>query len=138
MKLIMSFHSESTTNSNDINISYYEKIPKIGENPLIIDFTFHQNFAIFAICLKHQTVYISRLAILSRTERYKRFFRSMYGCQDIWSTRDQVQHHQALQEQCSISPTPFLYLLLVTVAYNVSVFVENSWQDSNESHYHLC
>ena len=53
MKLIMSFHSESTAHSNDINISYFEKIPKIGENPLIIDLVFHQNFAIFAMCSKH-------------------------------------------------------------------------------------
>ena len=53
MKLIMSFHSESTAHSNDINISYYEKIPKIGENPLIIDLAFHRNFAIFAMCSKH-------------------------------------------------------------------------------------
>ena len=47
------FHSESTAHSNDINISYYEEIPKIGENPLIIDLVFHQNFAIFAMCSKH-------------------------------------------------------------------------------------
>ena len=40
------FHSESTAHSNDINISYYEKIPKIGENPLIIDLTFYQNLFI--------------------------------------------------------------------------------------------
>ena len=53
MKLITPFHSESTAHSNDINISYYEKIPKIGENPLIIDLAFHQNFAIFAMCLRH-------------------------------------------------------------------------------------
>ena len=52
-KLITPFHSESTAHSNDINISYYEKIPKIGENPLIIDLVFHQNFAIFAMCSKH-------------------------------------------------------------------------------------
>ena len=48
-KLITSFHSESTVHSNDINILYYEKIPKIGKNPL----TFHPNFAIFAMFLKH-------------------------------------------------------------------------------------
>ena len=36
MKLITPFHSESTVHSNDINISYYEKTPKIGENPLTI------------------------------------------------------------------------------------------------------
>ena len=53
MKLITSFHSESTAHSNDINISYYEKIPKIGENPLIIDLAFHRNFPIFAMCPKH-------------------------------------------------------------------------------------
>ena len=53
MKLITPFHPESTVHSNDINISYYEKIPKIGENPLIIDLAFGQNFAIFAMCLKH-------------------------------------------------------------------------------------
>ena len=52
-ELITPFHSESTAHSNDINISYYEKIPKIGENPLIIDLVFHQNFAIFAMCSKH-------------------------------------------------------------------------------------
>ena len=53
MKLIAPFHSESTVHSNDINISYYEKKPKIGEKPLIIDLAFGQNFAIFAMCLKH-------------------------------------------------------------------------------------
>ena len=52
MKLITPFHSESTTHSNDINISYCEEIPKIGENPLVIDLMFHQNFAIFAMCSK--------------------------------------------------------------------------------------
>ena len=52
-ELIAPFHSESTAHSNDINISYYEKISKIGENPLIIDLAFHQNFAIFAMCSKH-------------------------------------------------------------------------------------
>ena len=50
---ITPFHPQSTTQSNDINISYYEKIPKIGENPLIIDLAFHQNFAIFTMCSKH-------------------------------------------------------------------------------------
>ena len=35
-ELITSFHSESTAHSNDINISYCEKISKIiGENPLL-------------------------------------------------------------------------------------------------------
>ena len=58
-KLITPFHSELTAHSNDINISYYEKIPKIGENALIIDLVFRQNFAIFAMCSKHQTIYIS-------------------------------------------------------------------------------
>ena len=53
MELITSFHSESTAHSNDINISYCQKIPKIGENPLIIDLVFHQKFAIFAMCSKH-------------------------------------------------------------------------------------
>ena len=53
MKLITSFHSESTAHSNDISISYYEEIYKISENPLIIDLAFHQNFAIFAMCSKH-------------------------------------------------------------------------------------
>ena len=52
MKLITPFYSESTTHSNDINISYEEKIPEIGENPLIIDLAFCQNFAIFAMCSK--------------------------------------------------------------------------------------
>ena len=53
MKLIASFHSKSTAHSNDINISYCEKIPKIGENPLIIDLAFHPNFAIFAMYSNH-------------------------------------------------------------------------------------
>ena len=53
MKLITSFHSESTAHSNGINISYYEEICKISENPLILDLAFHQNFAIFAMCSKH-------------------------------------------------------------------------------------
>ena len=52
-KLITSFHSESTVHSNDINISCYKKLLEIGENPLIIDLTFHLNFAIFAMYLKH-------------------------------------------------------------------------------------
>ena len=52
-KLITSFHSESNAHSNDINISYYEKVPKIGENPLIIDLSFHQNLVILAMCSKH-------------------------------------------------------------------------------------
>ena len=49
-ELITPFHSESTAYSNNINISYYEKIPKIGENPLIIDLAFHKNFA---MCSEH-------------------------------------------------------------------------------------
>ena len=35
MKLTTSFHLESTVHSSDINISYREKLPKIGENPLL-------------------------------------------------------------------------------------------------------
>ena len=48
-EVITPFHSESTAHSNDINISYYEEILKIGENPLNIDLVFHQNnyFAVF-------------------------------------------------------------------------------------------
>ena len=53
MKLITPLHSESIAHSSDINISYYLKISKIGENPLIIDLAFYQNFAIFAMCSKH-------------------------------------------------------------------------------------
>ena len=53
MKLITPFHPESTVHSNDINISYYEKIPKIGKNPLIIDLAFHPSFTIFALLSKH-------------------------------------------------------------------------------------
>ena len=53
MKIITSFHSESTAHSNDISISYHEKIPKICENPLIIDLALCPNFAIFAMCSKH-------------------------------------------------------------------------------------
>ena len=49
---ITSFHSESTVHSNDINISYHENIPKIGENPLIIDLVFHRDFCHFCIVLK--------------------------------------------------------------------------------------
>ena len=33
IKLITSLHSESTVHSNDINISYFEKLLKIGEIP---------------------------------------------------------------------------------------------------------
>ena len=40
MKLIASLHSESTGHSNDTNIAYYSKLPKTGENPLIIDWRF--------------------------------------------------------------------------------------------------
>ena len=47
------FHSESIALSNDINFLYYKKLPKIGENALIIDLMFCQNFAIFAMSLKH-------------------------------------------------------------------------------------
>ena len=49
---IIPFHSESTVtvHSNDTNISYCEKTSKIGENPLIIELMFHQNFSIFAMC----------------------------------------------------------------------------------------
>ena len=53
VKIIASLQSESTAHFNNINISYHEKLPKIGENPLIIDVAFHQNLAIFAMCLKH-------------------------------------------------------------------------------------
>ena len=48
-KIITTFHSESTVHSNDINISYCEKTPKIGENPFIIDLAFHQNFSILTV-----------------------------------------------------------------------------------------
>ena len=51
--LFISFYSESNAHSNDITISNCFKIPEIGENPLIIDLVFHQNFAIFAMCSKH-------------------------------------------------------------------------------------
>ena len=60
-----------------------KKIPKIGENPLIIDLAFRQNFTVFAMCSKHKTIHISRLTILSWTEWYKQFCRNMYGCWDI-------------------------------------------------------
>ena len=53
MNAVMPFHSELTVHSNDINISDYVKIPKIDENPLIIDFAFWSKYAIFAMCLKH-------------------------------------------------------------------------------------
>ena len=83
MKLITPSHSESTAHSNDINISHHEKIPKIGENPLIIDLAFRQNFTVFAMCSKHKTIHITRFTILSWTEWYKQLCRSMYGCWDI-------------------------------------------------------
>ena len=57
--MITPFHSELTAHSNDINISSYEKIPKMSENALIIDLVFRQNFAIFVMCSKHQTIHIS-------------------------------------------------------------------------------
>ena len=41
-KLITPFHSESTAHFNNINILSCEKIPKIGENPLIIDLVFDE------------------------------------------------------------------------------------------------
>ena len=65
MKLITLFHSESTAHSNHINISDYDEMPKIDENPLIIDLVFLQNFGIFTKCSKHETIHISRLTILS-------------------------------------------------------------------------
>ena len=46
IKLVMTFHSESTAHSNDINILHCEKILKIGPNSLIIDLALCQNFAI--------------------------------------------------------------------------------------------
>ena len=64
-EVLASFHSESAAHSNDINMSYYEKIPKICENPLIIDLVFHQNVAVFAMCSKYQTIHTNRLTILS-------------------------------------------------------------------------
>ena len=36
-KLITPFHSESTVHSIDINFSYYEKVSKIGKNPLDVE-----------------------------------------------------------------------------------------------------
>ena len=51
-KLITSFHSESTVHSNDISISCYKKLLKIGENPLIIDLPFYANLAVFSKYLK--------------------------------------------------------------------------------------
>ena len=85
-RIIILFHSESTAFSNNISISYWSywwKLSKIGENPFIIDLPFHQNSTIFAMCSKHWTFYISRLAIFSWTEWCKRFCHSMYGCWDI-------------------------------------------------------
>ena len=73
LKLVMWFHSESTAHSNDIDNSYSEKIPKIGKNSLIIDLMFHQIFANFVMCSKHYTIHISRLTILSWTERTNNF-----------------------------------------------------------------
>ena len=49
-ELITPLRSVSSAHYIDINIS---KLPKINENPLIIDLAFHQNFVIFAIFLKH-------------------------------------------------------------------------------------
>ena len=34
-ELLTPFHSESTAHFNDIDISCYEKIPKIGKTPLL-------------------------------------------------------------------------------------------------------
>ena len=59
-----------------------KKYPKLVKNPLK-DLAFHQNFAAFAMSSNHQEIYISRLAVLSWTEWYKRFCHSMYGCWDI-------------------------------------------------------
>ena len=92
MKLITPFHSESNAHSSNSNISFYKKILKIGEIVLRKfwwNLVFHQNFAIFAICPKHWTIDISRLTILSWTEWYKHFHRSLCSCWDIlcnWST----------------------------------------------------
>ena len=50
-ELLTPFHSESTAHSNDINISYYEKISKIGKNPLMcVKLGVKSNFGIFAMC----------------------------------------------------------------------------------------
>ena len=59
MKLIASFHSESTAHSNDINISCYEKISKIGENPLIIDLAFFIKILPFSQCVQNAKQFIS-------------------------------------------------------------------------------
>ena len=58
MKAVTSFHSELTVHSNDINISDYVKIPKIDENPLIIDFAFGQNLP-FLQCAQNTKQFIS-------------------------------------------------------------------------------
>ena len=39
-ELITPVHSGSTAHFNDINIPYYEKIPKIGEIPLLLTWRF--------------------------------------------------------------------------------------------------
>ena len=78
-KLIIPFHSESTALSIDINISYYQEIPEIGENPLVfVDLTFVKIFP-FLQCAQNVKQFISacKLAILNK---YKRFCRSMYSC----------------------------------------------------------
>ena len=67
-----------------ISISHIMKnTQNCWKSPYYIDLVFHQNFAIFAMCSKHQTIHISRLAILSWTEWYEQFCRSMYGSQLI-------------------------------------------------------
>ena len=48
-KIILAFHSESNDYSSNANILYWWKLPKIGENPFIIDLPFYQKFPIFTI-----------------------------------------------------------------------------------------
>ena len=66
-------NSESTAHCNDTNISYCEKLPKISENPLIIDLVFHQNLPFLQYAQNTKQFYISRLAILSWTNGTNNF-----------------------------------------------------------------
>ena len=54
-------------------------------------------FVIFAMCPKHQTIYISRLTILSWTEQYKQFCCSKYNCWVVKVTGYRPHGHVALR-----------------------------------------
>ena len=60
----------------------YPKLVKIWLNTKSIALVFDQDFAIFTLRSKHWTLYISRLTILSWTDRCQQIWCSMCSCRD--------------------------------------------------------